>query len=204
MFHNLFTLHVTKYWQTHAWAFEQTKLQSSYSWRPIGARLHNTSHHPPLPSAESTHSLCPPYPMLSLETSTPAHGFLVPFHSLRIISLFCWTICSPHCFNRQESLMRALFSQWFFFILIIWVWEIISNLTLLSNEIISNSILLSANDSLTQSTVPLQWWLFPDSSWRVMRESKVCIGVFQPMCVSVVQQFILFVIPICCLCSPTI
>lgn len=132
--------------------------------------------HPP-PSAKSTRSLCLPYPMLYLETSTPAHGFLVSF----LPPSCCWTICSLHCFNGQESWTQAIF---FLFPDLSWVFEIISF-----------SLCFSIKPQSDSNSSDCQWLINPINSIFVVVivsrlklvgkwESRCCVGVFPP-CVSV-------------------
>lgn len=171
-------------------SFQENKKTSSYSWHPTPHQSTSLQCRAPPTPFPSVHTL----PASSLSHAPPGNIHTctwVPsaISSPCVIFSCWWTICSPHCFNGQESWMQAVFSQSFF------SWSHLSlggnrYLALLSNQILSNcNFHLYASDSLTQSTALLQPWLFPDSSWCGMREQRLCWCVLTLCVCSVVQQF---------------
>lgn len=157
----------------------------SYSWHPTPHQSTSLQHQPPAtttpsPSAESTHSLCLLVPCSSLEASTPAHGFLVLFPSPHVISLHCWTVCSPHRFDGQESRTRSVFSQTFFFFLI--SFESASNLTLLSNQITSN-FLLSCERFINPINNTATMMIVSRLKLAGNERAEVVLVCFNPVCV---------------------
>lgn len=121
-------------------------------------------HQPPPPPFQSIdqpinpmRSLCP-FPMLPLETSTPAQGF--PCHLLTLLNyLFTTPFIWAGIINAS-----SVFS-------IIFFWSSLSlGIIFILCNVLSNQLhyplwfALYSSDSFTKSTALWQWWLFPDSN----------------------------------------
>ena len=157
------------------------KKSSSYSWHPMPHQS-TPLQPPPTPSSKSTRSLRPPYPMLSLETSTPTHGFLVPFLSLLY-----------HLFTLLNYLLTTSF-QWAGIInascvfSIIFSWSHLSlgvnrYLALLSNQILSNCDFLLYARVINPINSTVTAMIFFQTQAGVEWESRGYIVVFPPVCV---------------------